>query len=136
MMKLFPILALLLLPLISLTAQTEPGQTVGSIKTESEPLNVENGLENHVTIRSGDIAVSVPSAEALKIAEWLKRESDGNYTDAQVLKVARTEDTLIVFLSPPDGPVKQFRLGKQSAAEFAAFLASASQNVSPQATKS
>ncbi len=135
-MKMLPVLTLLFLSLTPLVAQTEAGQTVGSIKTESEPLNVENGLDNHVTVRSGQVAVSVSAEEALKIADWLKRATDGNYTNAPVLKVAREGDTLIVFLSPPDGPVKQFRLGAQAAAELATHLATASQNVSPQTTKS
>lgn len=133
-MKLLPVLALVLLPLTPLSAQTDPGQTIAGIKTASDPLTVENGLEQHVTIRSADIAVSVPSAEALHIADWLKRAENGNYGENTMLKLARTGGAIVVLLTPPDGPSKELRLTSEAAGQFANALATASQNVSPQAT--
>ena len=134
-MKLLALLPLFLLPILSLSAQTDAGQTIAGIKTESDPITVANGLEEHVTIRAGDTTVSLPAAEALKIADWLKREQTDNYGAAKVLKISRVGGTVVVLLTPPDGPTKELRLGQESASQFATALASASQNVSPQ-TKS
>lgn len=132
-MKTFPLLlSLLCIPLLTLSAQTDAGQTVAGIKTDSDPLTVENGLEEHVTVRAGKVAVSIPATEALHIADWLKRAEDGAYEESRVIKVTRSGDEVMVRLTPPDGPTREVKTTPEGAGQLANALASASQNVSPQ----
>ena len=131
-MKHILLLALVLLPFALSPAQTDAGQTIAGIKTESDPIIVENGLDRHVTIRSGDTAVSISGEEALHLADWLKRAQNGTYGENKMLKIARTGSAVVVLLTPPDGRSKELRLTTEAAGQLANALASASQNVSPQ----
>ena len=113
-------------------AQTEAGQTVAALPAKDGELLVQNGNNNEVWLVADNQRISFSAEEALRVAAWIKEGKTGDYGDIGSVRFRRESEVLVVTLVPQQAGEKELRLGDAEAAQLAAALASARQNVSEQ----